>query len=570
MIGLPWVTVGVDLPREKAPDLPEPEPREVRRTSTASRSVRSDAPSPKTSRLKIDRCWAPPPAEEADDGHDFKLNAAQLKIHRAVEGKLSGQKGRPTVTAIMGGWGGGKTANLIFLAQRFALERPGRTVLVVVDTADRYLRVHVPECEKWLEPNGWVHRVRYREWWHPGTNSRIVFVAYFRPKTRSSSHNPLEGINADANVALIDEAQTLPKEAADKITGRLRAKGYPPQLIIFGLPVWGAWWVEMAEKEGGCVIRSTSHDNAANLDPGFFAAAKARLTTAEYKALVDGLPQAPEGLVYACWRSEHWPIGNVLPDAKWRYHPSMETRIAIDPGVEKPHALIVVHDDDPRWGKGGADIIVGEVGGERMALSEFTRQILATAWPRSDAHAPAGRYLLDGGVIDRAGRRAATSMNAPMDVRVKSWRDSLLAPAGPGPDAGIGLALWSPEGERNIIMNGVPCVVRWMEHHEHRRLFCLQSVWDAKPSGGARGLRKAIETYVYSPTTGQPVKHGDEDPLDALRYLAVRYEWIAPVGSVELAVEQQATRASAVVRSMDSWHERGGGGFASGDKRRGR
>lgn len=533
----------------------------VQAPSSASPAVVSSV-----SRLDLSKCWAPPPADEtARDEEPFRLNPRQLHIHRAVDGLLPEQGGvRPKSVAVIGGWGGGKTSNLIFLAQRAALERPGRTVLVVVDTNDRYLHVHVPEAEKWLEPRGWHHHVRNREWKHAESGSRIVFVPYFRPKTRSSSHNPLEGINADANLALMDEAQALPKEAADKITGRLRAKGYTPQIVIFGLPVWGAWWGEMAEREGGIVIRGTSFDNAENLDAGFFEAAEARLTKGEYDAMVRGLPTAPEGLVYACWAAAEWPTGNLLADERWTYQPHMEGRICIDPGVEKPHALIIVHDDDPRFGPDGLDIVVAEVGGERMAEAELVRRILEVAWPRAE-DAPRGRYLLDTGTIDRAAKRGATSMHAPLDVQMRATRDMMQSP--PGPGGGIGVHLHITEGERTIITNGIYCVQRWMEHRGTRRLACLRSVWDAKPSGEGRGLRRGIESYSYSPTTGQPVKLF-EDALDALRYDAIRHQWVAKPGSLSLAIEEQETRAAGIVRSTERWVDRSGGGFTPHGGRR--
>jgi len=505
---------------------------------------------------RLPTSWVTPCAQADDKPRaKFRLNRLQLKIHRTVV------KDGCRFTAIVGGWGGGKTGELLFLAKHFALMRPGRTVLVITDTAERYIKVLVPEAEKWLRPSGFVHRVRERRWVHHGTGSSIVFVPYYRPSTRSSSHNPLEGINADANVCLMDEAQTLSPEAAIKATGRLRAKGYPPQMVIFGLPVWGAWWADMAEREGGEVIRGTSMANADNLEPGFFESAKARLTDAEYRAMVLGEPQAPEGLIYSCWRPTAWPDGNLMPDKAWRYDERMEGRIGVDPGVEKPHALIMVHDHARN-----IDVIVAEVGGERMADHELIQRILAVAWPREHAHLMPRdgrqRVLLDGGAIDRAAKRSATSMQSPLDVRLRSWMELVVRKPGPGPEDGLGLPLRMAEGVRTIIVNGISCVIRWMSHHGERRLLCLESVWDSKPGNSDKGFRKALETYMWK--HGQPVKNGVEDPLDALRYMAVWYEWVAPIGSVEQQAEESRTRAAGMVRSMDGWAERGGGGFSRG------
>jgi hypothetical protein len=76
-----------------------------------------------------------------------------------------------------------------------------------------------------------------------------------------------------SGVCLIDECQTLSSEVAHKALGRLRA-GPTPIMIFVGLPVSGAWWVDMAETAGCQPMLYTSYVNEDNLSAEWFEATK--------------------------------------------------------------------------------------------------------------------------------------------------------------------------------------------------------------------------------------------------------------------------------------------------------
>ena len=143
------------------------------------------------------------------------------------------------------GWGSGKTSALVFSILFVAKVRPGTSILLVTDTAPRYRSVLMPEIEKWLSPLGWIYNHTQQIWLDPHTGSSIFCRSYYRPGTRDTTHNPLEGLNITSGVCLIDECQTLSAEVAHKALGRLRA-GESPIMILVGLPVVAAWWVSMS------------------------------------------------------------------------------------------------------------------------------------------------------------------------------------------------------------------------------------------------------------------------------------------------------------------------------------
>jgi hypothetical protein len=481
-------------------------------------------PGPSTNR-KVEA--APPP----------KLNEMQKTALKAL------RRG-DVVVALICGWGSGKTATLVFTLHMVGVAlRPGRRILLVTDTHKRYARVLQPEMRKWLEGWGWQEHIRDGKWLHAETGSEIVVCPYFRPGTKASTSNSLEGIDVTSGVAVVDEGQTMSSEVYTKIWGRIRS-GPSPQVVVAGLPVWGAWWVEAAVKAGCVPIRSASHVNKAVIG-AWLASIEGNIPEREYRKMVLAIDEPPEGIVYSMWlpngQLDQTPGNLVEPRHWWRYKPEMIGRVLVDPGVEKPVAILVVHDDDPRWGvDGGVDVIVGEICPGRLgSVEEFCAKILEVAWPRTWAEGcawsvgpdgcpePKGpqepRIWLDEGVIDRAGRRAAAA-NGNKDVTMTSWVDDL---ARPPTDGGIGLTLsFTDQGERTLIENGVRCVSMWMVRQGQRRLLMLSRVWE---DGGAaeQSLRKSILGYKRGPS-GQPVKeNGLDDPVDTLRYAAVRWQWVS-------------------------------------------
>ena len=322
----------------------------------------------------------------------FKLNELQADI---IEGLVN----EHPVVAVRAGWGSGKTSGVVFACLFVANTRPGTPILLVTDTADRFRGVLQPELEKWLSPLGWTYHEVKKTWRNPHSGSTIITRSYFRPGTRSATHNPLEGLNVGSSVAVIDECQTMMPEVAKKALGRLRGGDWRPTRVLVGLPVPDAWWVDLAVKAGAPPIFYRSHVNSDNLHEDWFEDIK--LDPEEYKTMVLNQPTAAEGSVYPDWKPIAYPEGNLAPDG-WTYDPdTMTARIAIDPGYKKPCALIIVHDPDLE-----CDIIAAEFNPKNIELDQFAALILKRAWPRALADsAPNGRKLiwLDDGACDVAG-----------------------------------------------------------------------------------------------------------------------------------------------------------------------
>lgn len=459
------------------------------------------------------------------------LNELQADIIEAVT------REQPVV-AVRAGWGSGKTSGVVFACLFVSQTRPGTSILLVTDTTDRFKGVLQPELAKWLAPLGWTFHTGDKTWTDPHSGSSIVTRSYYRPGTRSATHNPLEGLNITSGVAVIDECQTMQPEVAKKALGRLRNGDFPPTRVLVGLPVPDAWWVDLAAKGGDTPILHTSYVNKANLrDEWFDEIAK---DDAEYRTMIMNEPVAAEGAVYPDWRPVAWPAGNLAPDG-WVYSPEMTGRIAIDPGYKKPCALIIVH--DPAL---GCDIIAAELNPKDVELDEFAALILRRAWPRSLANlAPTGRQLiwLDDGALDVAGnqRRNRTPSTAAKDLA--------RLPA----DGGIGMRLRTThDATKKDINNGVNAVRRRILLRGERRLLCAQDVWARGRDGDHNSIRRAFESYRYPKKGGnQPVKDGQEDPLDALRYDTIHFHWHSSPFHGRAAVTVSApvpTRASKVVR----------------------
>lgn len=411
--------------------------------------------------------------------------------------------------AVRAGWGSGKTSALVFALWTWSSIHPNKSSLLVTDTAPRYRSVLGPELEKWLAPYGWVYHQQDGKWLAP--NGHVVWCrSYFRPGTRDATHNPLEGLNITSGLALIDECQTLSEEVAQKTLGRLRS-GPSPKLIMVGLPVWDAWWVSFAEKAGCTPIFYASHVNKANLSEAWFDAVN-NLPERERLAMVEGLPQSPSGLIYSEFNaSTHIVRG-------WEYNQEFSSRIAIDFGFRKPSVLILTFDP-----KLNADIITAEINPQEIKLSDLASQILQIACPRELASKYPNRILLDAASGDKAGaaRNDQTALSA--------FKVLKNAPE----DGGIGMAFrWCTDPVKTDVMNGIMRVKALLED---KRILIKDTVWDEGMNSRGNSIRKAILSYAWDGKEA-PKKDGQEDPLDALRYDVINWNW-RDSGSVSVSIK---------------------------------
>ena len=422
---------------------------------------------------------------------DLVLNPLQRAIIKSI---LSEDR----IIAARCGWGSGKTSALVFALLFVTRMRPGTSSLLVTDTNPRYNSVLMPELEKWLGPLGWIYNHTLRQWLDPSTNSTVWCRSYYRPGTRDATHNPLEGLNITSGVCLIDECQTLTAEVAHKAMGRLRA-GPSPIMILVGLPVSSAWWVQMAEQAECEPLLYSSYVNEANLSAEWFEATKL-LPAEEREAMVMNKPKPPSGLIYSEFTESHIVDG-------WQYKPNMTGRIAIDWGFRKPSVLIICHDEQL-----GADVICAELNPREVTIEQLTELILCIAWPRAhQSFAPSPRIWLDVGVADKAGR-------ARNDQTGRSaFRAIRKAPPG-----GLGLPLRSnTDPIRTDVLNGIQ---RLKRAFSRRQYLITREVWTKGERATGNSLHKAIMSYAWD-NKEQPKKDGREDPLDALRYDCITWNW---------------------------------------------
>jgi hypothetical protein len=455
----------------------------------------------------------------------IKLNELQRQIIASIADE---QK----VISARCGWGSGKTCALVFSILFIAKTRPGTSTLVVTDTTPRYNSVLMPEMQKWLSPLGWTYNHTNKQWLDPSTGSTVWCRSYYRPGTRDATHNPLEGLNVTSGVCLIDECQTLSIEVAHKALGRLRA-GPSPILILVGLPVADAWWCSMSESAGYIPMLFTSYVNQENLADEWFEATKL-LPSDEREAMIMNKPKPPTGLIYQEFTESHIIEG-------WKYKPTMTGRIAIDWGFRKPSVLIICHDEDL-----GADIICHEFNPKEVTTDQLTALILSIAWPRSmKEQAPSDRIWLDTGVADKAGK-------ARNDQTGRSAFRVMRQP----PPKGLGLPLRSTTDPIKVdILNGVQ---RLKRAFNSRRYLITKEVWERGERATGNSIRKALLSYSWD-NKEQPKKDGREDPLDALRYDCIIFNWndtaidkqgYKPRGGVKTREKRRVSVGGSKVRSF--------------------
>ena len=444
---------------------------------------------------------------------EIKLNPLQLEIIKGITRK-------DKVIAARCGWGSGKTSALVFSILYLAKTRPGTSSLLVTDTTPRYNSVLMPEMEKWLSPLGWTYNHTMKQWTDQHTGSQVWCRSYFRPGTREATHNPLEGLNVTSGVCLIDECQTLTMEVAHKALGRLRA-GPSPILILVGLPVVDAWWVNMAESQNIAPLFFSSYVNQDNLADEWFEATK-MLPPDEREAMIMNKPKPPSGLIY----SEFTEASHVID--KWEYKESMTGRIAIDWGFRKPSVLIMAYDEAL-----DATVICHEINPQEVTTDQLTTLILGIAWPRSlKSKAPGPRIWIDTGVADKAGK-ARNDQTGQSAFRVMRQ----------DPPRGLGVPLRHTTDPIKVdILNGVQ---RLKRAFNSKRYLITKEVWDKGERATGNSIRKAILSYAWD-NKEQPKKDGREDPLDALRYDCIMFNWH------ESALDQKyKPRRSAGVRNRN-------------------
>ena len=479
--------------------------------------------------------------------------------------------------AVRAGWGSGKTSTLVFALLFVSKTRPGSTILMVTDTARRFTEVLQPECVKWLEPLGWTYHAGRTGagQWVDNTNGTIVYcVAYHRASNRSSAHNPLEGINVTSGVCLVDECQTLPEEVAIKAFGRLRSGGIP-QIVLVGLPLYGAWWELYARKRGGRVILHASHVNKRNLTKEWLEEVE-NLPEAEKEAMVFNRPQPPEGQVYREFTVETYPEGNLAPD-DWQYTEDMECRLAADFGLNKPWVGIIAH--DPAL---DCDVLVAELTPKNVTVHHLVRLILMIAWPREfQSTMPEDgrdRFLLDAASGDKAGRtRSDQTLRSTLDILARPPPNDGRVPEGiPGEPFGVGLDIRTATSPVKVdIRNGILKVKsRFLEN----KLLIASDVWHQGITGGqdsvmiglgvqpnGNSFAQSIMGYKYNKDSDLPDKNGKEDPMDGIRYDVINWHWVYEPRKKRRTAEQTLrlpnipTRASRLLGSHVQWRQRKNG-----------
>jgi hypothetical protein len=353
---------------------------------------------------------------------EIKLNPLQLEIIKGITRK-------DKIVAARCGWGSGKTSALVFSILYLSKTRPGTSSLLVTDTTPRYNSVLMPEMEKWLAP-------------------------------------------VTSGVCLIDECQTLTQEVAHKALGRLRA-GPSPILILVGLPVVDAWWVNMAENQNIAPLFFSSYVNQDNLADEWFEATK-MLPAEEREAMIMNKPKPPTGLIY----QEFNEASHVIEG--WEYKPTMTGRIAIDWGFRKPSVLIMAYDEEL-----DATVICHEINPKEVTTEQLTTLILSIAWPRSlKDKAPSDRIWLDTGVADKAGK-ARNDQTGQSAFRVMRRQ----------PPEGIGVPLRHTSDPIKVdILNGVQ---RLKRAFNSKKYLITKEVWEKGERATGNSLRKALLSYGW-------------------------------------------------------------------------
>jgi hypothetical protein len=255
----------------------------------------------------------------------------------------------------------------------------------------------------------------------------------------------------------------------------------------------------MAEQAGCTPLLFSSYVNQANLSSEWFEATKL-LPHEEREAMVMNKPRPPTGLIYQEFTESHIIDG-------WEYQESMTGRIAIDWGFRKPSVLIMAYDEQL-----GATVICAEINPTEVTTEELARLILSIAWPRSmKDSAPSPRIWLDHGVADKAGKARNDQTGA------SAFRAMRAAPP-----RGLGMGLRATTDPiKTDVLNGIQ---RLKRAFASRKYLITREVWERGEMTANNSLRKALMSYGWD-SKEQPKKDGREDPLDALRYDCITWNW---------------------------------------------
>ena len=149
---------------------------------------------------------------------------------------------------------------------------------------------------------------------------------------------------------------------------------------------------------------------------------------------------------------------------------------------------------------------------QEVTTDQLTTLILSIAWPRSlKSKAPGPRIWIDTGVADKAGK-ARNDQTGQSAFRVMRQ----------DPPRGIGVPLRHTSDPIKVdILNGVQ---RLKRAFNSKRYLITKEVWDKGERATGNSIRKAILSYAWD-NKEQPKKDGREDPLDALRYDCIMFNW---------------------------------------------
>lgn len=256
----------------------------------------------------------------------------------------------------------------------------------------------------------------------------------------------------------------------------------------------------MAERANYNPLLFTSYVNKANLSEQWFESTRL-LPEAEREAMVMNKPAPPTGLIYSEFTQSHIIDG-------WQYDESMTGRIAIDWGFRKPSVLIMAYDESRK-----ATVICHEINPSEVTTSQLAKLILDVAWPRAlRAQANGPKIWLDDGVADKAGKARNDQTGA----------SAFRAMRGLPQNGGIGLALRNTTDPIRVdVLNGIQ---RLKRAFDNQRYLITADVWQAGERARGNSLRKALLSYAWD-NKEQPKKDGREDPLDALRYDCIMFNW---------------------------------------------
>jgi hypothetical protein len=447
------------------------------------------------------------------------MNAPNFKgLNRRLQLRMfaAAVSGRYPVISAMGGWGSGKSYGLVYCIKALAVTYPGSRWALVTDTRGRMLRVLQPLCELLMGQAGWRwHGDPSKSYWESPQGSRVYLVPYFRPSTRSSTANPLEGM--DLNGAGVDECQVWSNpEVLQKLIGRARRQyeGLRNVIILTGLPVADAWWLKAAEEAGGITFTATSFANQENLSPEFFENARLTLDPDDYDAMVMGKPQRPKGVIYRDWVAESWPHGNLLDD--WSPVTGEHVTIGVDFGLNLS-VLLFAHDEARNL-----DIIFDELSLSEAYIEDWVPRLLRKVWPKADPwHKPEDvPFWLTQGAGDKAG--LGRDSHGTDDI---SWLRQR-------PPKGLGVHLRTTTDPVKVdIANGIKRVRRLILDHntEHRQLVCTRELWErglSAPEKQRTFARSLLRYRWREDGSGRAEKDGYSDhAMDALRYWVMAYRW---------------------------------------------